>query len=1248
MGEPVKQGEDMNDDFKPGQAQENPPGGSGEGLAGALEELIQTRQASQGHPAPEPMNRGSVEPAAAGAQCPEPGEWELLLAGEATRPAQTTKVNALLSHAAECAFCAERLLTLSADATEEESAFLSGLSSTSAEGQRKLAAELARTPRFSGGKKLPRFYVWLGAGMAASLLISVGLVSWWRIENDPERMMAAAYTHARIFDLRMPGAGFAEVTPERHLRGGSTGRESARLLEARAHIEQHLEAAPEDAHWLQLEARSDVLEEKFDPAIDILDRLMATGPVTSSLLVDDASAYFQRGTATGSENDRATALENLRKADELTPGDPVVLFNEAVAMEDRGQVMNAVETWNRYLRFERDPLWLAEGRRRLQALEQKLNQLKTHQGRMEQRLATPAAMRALAADATGLGAIDEELSTTLLPRLLNAAFPTGASRASPNQNAEAQARGSPCLENCQAARTLLYALAASIERNHQDSWLTRFLPFHPLQSDLPPIDLKFTEAAHALAQAIDEDARGNYLGSGEQAERASRLFHELRNAGGEERADVERANALQSMANYAGCYGVAHALLSGDAEFAWIHAEAATLDAYCDPSPGSDAEDNPAFLRAESMAHDRGYALAELRVRNMRGGAAADAGDAELAWRDYLAAIRQFYEGDYPALRLSGTLSGLEQMEQATPRAQLALLLQREVVETLELTENRQLLPTARLNLAAAAVRAGSIDEAREAMGAAQSELAANGGGKSVESILAEVETALANVYLERGQPDEAGKLLDSAYGHMAGEKNAVYLRNYAAARGQLALERGHPEAAEPVLRAALIEQERLGSQGGAGNIVLAQQNRDLYAVLAGVWLAERRPGDQVLALWERYRLRVLGIPVAACVEKRLDCLQDKVEAALKRPGFGGLLGQVVLPDRLLLYWATAQGVQWNEVSVRREDLLEAEARLERAVDSPETPEDAVDRAGRRVGELLVDPVYAPVYAVDQLGQASGQRIAGPVGPLLLERDPLLGNLPWPSVATAGGDLGLKTNLEESPSLLLEKALPAVRAPGGNGPADKAAGKALIVGAPVASGVSQLLPEVLKEAEAVAQFDRDPSVLMGNEATEPQVMAHLESAAAIHFAGHAKKLEGATRLLLAPDAEAAADRPWLDSVTLRLHPPRRARLAVFSACSSGKKEAGWDHGMGDIVATLASLGVPDVVATRWQIDSGAAVPMMDAFYGGLAKGLTVPQALTAARQFMVRDPRYRHPYYWAAWYASGSGTADLSGIFHAN
>jgi CHAT domain-containing protein len=124
-------------------------------------------------------------------------------------------------------------------------------------------------------------------------------------------------------------------------------------------------------------------------------------------------------------------------------------------------------------------------------------------------------------------------------------------------------------------------------------------------------------------------------------------------------------------------------------------------------------------------------------------------------------------------------------------------------------------------------------------------------------------------------------------------------------------------------------------------------------------------------------------------------------------------------------------------------------------------------------------------------------------------------------------------------------------------------------------------------------------------------------------------------------------RPYLDSTLLRKYPPKAARLAVFSACSTGKKEEGWNHGMDDIVGTLASLGVPDVVATRWQIDSGSAVPMMDAFYGGLAQGLSVPQALTAARQTLSRDPRYRHPYYWAAYYASGQVDSDLRQVFHA-
>jgi len=349
-------------------------------LAKAFEKLTEGRSSLAKAPHEDPAS-----PRMPGAEgcCPKLDEWPRLL-GEEARPAE---VNALLAHAALCRTCAARLRMLAADASPEEAAEVGRLASASRDWQHNLAAELARTPRHAQHRPArqwaPRFYLWAGAGLAASLVIGVALTGWWQHANTPERLLAEAYTHSRTFELRIPGAGFAEVTPETHLRGSATDRESAKLLDARARIERQLENAPENAHWLQLEARADVLEEKFDPAINILDRLLAAGPATSSLLVDDAAAYFQRGAATGSENDRSTALEYLRHADELAPDDPVVLFNEAVVMEDRGQVMNAVETWNRYLRFERDPRWLADGRRRLQALEQKLNQLKTHQSRME-------------------------------------------------------------------------------------------------------------------------------------------------------------------------------------------------------------------------------------------------------------------------------------------------------------------------------------------------------------------------------------------------------------------------------------------------------------------------------------------------------------------------------------------------------------------------------------------------------------------------------------------------------------------------------------------------------------------------------------------------------------------------------------------------------------------------------------------------------------------------------------------------
>jgi tetratricopeptide (TPR) repeat protein len=1202
----------MNHESNPSPQSSDSTGGPDQGLADALEDLLASAS-SRGPAHPEKLS--GFKPLTAGT-CPAVDDWIQL----ANADARTDKKNSLLAHAALCSACLERLRAtqhvLSSEASPEESAELKQFTSTSPLWQHRMAVELAHTPYEAKRTRVFPSFMWLGTGLAAALVLVLSVAVWWRRENAPERLLAEAYAAARTSDLRVPGAGFAPVTPQTHLRGEATDREPAPLLNARAQIERNLEQSPSDPRWLQLQARAEMLEEHYDSAIDILDRLIAAGPVTASLLLDDGSAYYLRGIATGSENDRATALDNLRRADELAPDDPVVLFNEALIMEDRGQVMNAVETWNRYLKFEHDPKWEEEGRRHLSTLEDKLNRMKSHESRMEQHLATPDSMRALATDPVTLTGIDEELSSSLLPRLLDTAFPLPGDRS----------RGSPCSENCLSARSLLEALAASLLRNHQDPWLKDFLP-----SESSPIRNEFVRASHALGEAIDANTRTDYAAAESFSLQSRQLFQSLKIPAGEDRAEIERVYAEQRSFTLARCQKDAQSLLAHGSKYYWIRAQATSLAAGCDVSAGAASMDNPLVGEAFRLAQTYHYLLLELRARNGLAGWAFQSGDTEDAWRLLLEAVHCFYAGDFPPLRAGTFMAGLVMVEESTPRVHLTLLLSQEEVGLFGIAQSPVYTAGARGHLIRAALRAGALHVAQEQMNIARREDAASSNQWLPRGYQAENELGLADVYLDRRALTAAAQQLDAARVHLAGEDNWLQQENYATERGELELALGHPKEAETTLRNAILTEELRDRGTGPSFVLSARQDRSLYAALAGVWLAENRPGIEILALWERYRFRILGKQAPACKYHRLDCLKIEVGRALERVcpenEDCGLVGQIVLRDRTLLYHADAHQVGWSQNPIPEPDLISAVASLEHVSSSPESSQASIDQAAHRIGELLFE---------------GGRLFPHPARAILLETDPLLGNLPWPAVETTEGPIGLHFDLEELPSLLFDQLTSRSTIAEQN-----SQGGSLVVGASVAAGWRQPLPEALREARIVASNSSSANLLLAAEATEPHVAVRLSSAPVIHFAGHAMEYKGGTRLLLAPSG-AMGDKPYLDASLLRRDPPKAAQLVVFSACSTGKREEGWDHGMGDIVDTLASLGVPQVVATRWQIDSASAVPMMDAFYRGLRNGLTVPQALTAARQSLIRDARYRHPYYWAAYYASGMGSTDLREVFHGS
>jgi CHAT domain-containing protein len=171
--------------------------------------------------------------------------------------------------------------------------------------------------------------------------------------------------------------------------------------------------------------------------------------------------------------------------------------------------------------------------------------------------------------------------------------------------------------------------------------------------------------------------------------------------------------------------------------------------------------------------------------------------------------------------------------------------------------------------------------------------------------------------------------------------------------------------------------------------------------------------------------------------------------------------------------------------------------------------------------------------------------------------------------------------------------------------------------------------------------------LLGDRATAIHVAQALGSATIFHFAGHAVQTGNGTELLLAA-ASRGDTTPWIDGNFLRQHPPKMCRLAVLSACATGTQEATWNHPLQNIVQALGVLGVPEVVATRWQIDSSATVPFMDTFYTNLEQGKSVAMALMIARRVQSGQTTFKNPYYWGAYYVAGRETSNPIGESRAH
>jgi len=290
----------------------------------------------------------------------------------------------LMWHAGMCGYCGPLLRQLGEDfsdnTTPEEEHAVRVLRSAEPEWQRRLAHDLANAAGTGRRESwLARLWPlpqrqWAAAAVATALVLATVLGVWWYREarNLPERLLARAYSQRRTFELRFAGAPYGQLRQERG--GGDRSRfdRPPDLLEAEALIARNLPTHPDSVEWLQASARADLLDWHYDAAIQSLKRALQSDPDSPSLLIDLASAYFQRAEAMDRSVDYGTAIEYLGKALSIRPDDPVALFNRAIAYERTSFVPQAIADWEHYLKLDSTGPWASEARQRLAALKAKV------------------------------------------------------------------------------------------------------------------------------------------------------------------------------------------------------------------------------------------------------------------------------------------------------------------------------------------------------------------------------------------------------------------------------------------------------------------------------------------------------------------------------------------------------------------------------------------------------------------------------------------------------------------------------------------------------------------------------------------------------------------------------------------------------------------------------------------------------------------------------------------------------------
>lgn len=298
-----------------------------------------------------------------------------------------------------------------------------------------------------------------------------------------------------------------------------------------------------------------------------------------------------------------------------------------------------------------------------------------------------------------------------------------------------------------------------------------------------------------------------------------------------------------------------------------------------------------------------------------------------------------------------------------------------------------------------------------------------------------------------------------------------------------------------------------------------------------------------------------------------------------------------------------------------------------------------------------------PVFAnsahelYDLLVKPAAQQLVG-VSTLCVIPDASLWDIPFQALLSENDHYLLEDYaLYYSPSLSVLQEMSKHR--GG-----RASGSLIAFGNPVIGRVNGLtaqvsnsdqdlcpLPEAETEVITLGQIygSANSKAFIGRDASEKTFKQIAPAYRTIHLATHGV-LDNRHPLysyLLLTKSEGDVENDGLlearEIMNMNLH----ADLAVLSACETARGRVGAGEGVIGMSWAFFVAGVRTTVVSQWKVNSASTSQLMVNFYKALKAehvlgAETKATALRAAAISLMRDQRYRHPFYWAGFVMMGS------------